>query len=382
MPPLPTTFDEPTLELIASLQRRQKDLLEFQIPRLAECQGPVSLQQDLADELRDDITVFAEQVEELDVLVGDQKGEKNRRELRQTTAEFKNTLTSVRKDARSALLASKRTIDSRNKSNRDELLQSSSTREKPNLSEKNKEDLLMKATDEVTDTLRRTVMMMQGELEKSVLSSQMLGITLSRPQDYQSTAALKSTSGTHDMLANVMDTSRILITALEKSDWLDRILIIAGFGFFLLVVLFILKQRIVDRSIRMAFWWTRFIPDFSSDLELLKEEKQVTLSQASSALSTTIAVSSTLLSTTIPILASSVSKIASTAVAEPPLPPPVEPGERLPSGGESLEDLESTIPDAESEPSDVAPDEAPEPDTSDQPDFVDSASHEELHDEL
>jgi protein transport protein SEC20 len=75
-----------------------------------------------------------------------------------------------------------------------------------------------------------------------------------------------------------MSASKQLITILEKSDWLDRMLLIAGLGFFFLVVLFILKQvscpslcvymynngilkRIVDRGLRIAFWWTRFLPD-------------------------------------------------------------------------------------------------------------------------
>jgi protein transport protein SEC20 len=68
----------------------------------------------------------------------------------------------------------------------------------------------------------------------------------------------------HDTLNTIMDTSKQLIIALEKSDWLDRLLILSGLGFFLLVVLFILKQRIVDRGLRIAFWWTRFLPDVKS----------------------------------------------------------------------------------------------------------------------
>jgi len=37
------------------------------------------------------------------------------------------------------------------------------------------EDALMKANNDVTEALRRTVNLMQGELERSVLSTQMLG---------------------------------------------------------------------------------------------------------------------------------------------------------------------------------------------------------------
>jgi protein transport protein SEC20 len=75
-----------------------------------------------------------------------------------------------------------------------------------------------------------------------------------------STASLKATSTTHDILTGLLGASKQLVTALEKADWLDRLLIFAALAFFVLVVLFILKQRIVDRGLRIAFWWTRFLP--------------------------------------------------------------------------------------------------------------------------
>jgi protein transport protein SEC20 len=39
-----------------------------------------------------------------------------------------------------------------------------------------------------------------------------------------------------------MGTSKQLIVALERSDWLDRMLILSGIMFFSVIVLFILKQ--------------------------------------------------------------------------------------------------------------------------------------------
>lgn len=89
-----------------------------------------------------------------------------------------------------------------------------------------------------------------------------------------------------------MSTSKQLITALEKADWLDRLLILASLGFFVLVVLFILKQRIVDRGLRVVLWWTRFVPDFSGDAALLASEKGVRkASTLASAVSATTAAS-------------------------------------------------------------------------------------------
>ncbi len=92
---------------------------------------------------------------------------------------------------RSALLASKRAIDSKASSNREELLRSSVLKQSKSPGGKStyvdqslsleirsfyrREDVVMKARSDVTDALRRTMTLMQSELEKSVLSTQMLG---------------------------------------------------------------------------------------------------------------------------------------------------------------------------------------------------------------
>ena len=41
---------------------------------------------------------------------------------------------------------------------------------------------------------------------------------------------------------------------------------------FFMVVLFILKKRILDKGLKVALFWTRFVPDFSADEKLLKGE--------------------------------------------------------------------------------------------------------------
>jgi protein transport protein SEC20 len=140
----------------------------------------------------------------------------------------------------------------------------------------------MRANNDVTEALRRTVGLMQGELEKSVLSYQMLGWPLNPTPVYllisyiadESSANLRSTSSAHDTLSFVMGTSKQLITALEKSDWLDRMVILASLLLFLVVVAFILKQRIFDRGMRLAFWWTRFLPSDAGWKDLEKELTQ------------------------------------------------------------------------------------------------------------
>jgi len=92
----------------------------------------------------------------------------------------------------------------------------------------------------VTDKLRETMRLMQQELDKSMLSSQMLE---------QSTATLNLTSNQHTTYSSLLSTSKALISSLEKGDVLDRVIIGAAFLFFVFCVLLILKRRVLDRGV-------------------------------------------------------------------------------------------------------------------------------------
>jgi protein transport protein SEC20 len=63
MPPIPSTLDEDVRAQLESLERRQKDLQTFQIPRLRSFDGALATQQQYAAELREDIEAFARQLE-------------------------------------------------------------------------------------------------------------------------------------------------------------------------------------------------------------------------------------------------------------------------------------------------------------------------------
>ncbi|KAG2353586.1 hypothetical protein BDR07DRAFT_1454463 [Suillus spraguei] len=300
MPPIPTTIDAEALSLIESIERHYNDLSTFQIPRLRTCTGPLATQQAWAAEVRDDIEGLARQIEELVVLVDDHRTERAKRELRRRAEVFRDSLVNLRKDSRAALLASKRAIDAQSRSQREELLRSPAIREKSTSTsgEKVNEDALMKANHDVTEALQRTMGLMQKELERSVLSTQLLE---------SSTATLRSASTTHDTLDLILGTSKHLITALEKTDWLDRILIISGLVFFGLVVLFILKQRIIDRGLRIAFFWTRLLPSSGSSTHAVVQK-------AGDVITATVTAATTATSA---VLASSISSQDSGANIDP-----------------------------------------------------------------
>lgn len=113
-----------------------------------------------------------------------------------------------------------------------------------------------------------------------------LGLILQRLD--ASTATLRSTSSTYDALDNILITSKQLVIALEKADRMDKLLIMAGLAFFFLVVLFVLKQRVIDRGIRIALFWTRFIPRKAKTVEGVLERGDLKVTSGATSVATSV----------------------------------------------------------------------------------------------
>ncbi|KAF8753424.1 Sec20 protein [Rhizoctonia solani] len=179
-------------------------------------------------------------------LAEDQEREIERVQVKQWVNELYDELSRIKSDSRAALLASKRAIDSDARSRRDELLGSAALQQKraakPKLTS-NAPHKLMAASDDVTEALRRTTRLMQQELERSVLSTQML---------QESSKTLRSTTDVYVNLDNLMDVSQVLIKALQRADWMDRIIIGLSFTVFLLTMAYIVKRRVLDRVVTVA----------------------------------------------------------------------------------------------------------------------------------
>ncbi|CAD6577868.1 MAG: hypothetical protein TREMPRED_002054 [Tremellales sp. Tagirdzhanova-0007] len=116
----------------------------------------------------------------------------------------------------------------------------------PSQTEMGGDDALQTKTNEVTDALRRTSSLMQAELERSVLTVQMLD---------GSTNTLQLTQTLYDTYHHLLLSSNTLIKALERADWTDRLLILAALVLFLLVVGWILKRRVLDKVTGGIGWW-------------------------------------------------------------------------------------------------------------------------------
>ena len=63
MAPIPARLTDEVQSLIASIERRYKYISETSVPELRKCTGPVSLQQRLAEDVREDTVTLARQIE-------------------------------------------------------------------------------------------------------------------------------------------------------------------------------------------------------------------------------------------------------------------------------------------------------------------------------
>lgn len=109
----------------------------------------------------------------------------------------------------------------------------------------------MTASTDITNGLRRTLALMQQELDRSVLSNQLLE---------DSSNSLRMTGEQYSTFANLLNTSKAIINSLERADTLDRLLILAALVLFGLVCAWIIKRRVLDRGLRIFSLASRLIP--------------------------------------------------------------------------------------------------------------------------
>lgn len=137
------------------------------------------------------------------------------------------------------------------------------------------DDALMQATSDVTEGLRRTLQLMQQEVDRSMTSNELLGknerradtqprsggtrLTNSRAHQYASvwtaesqTQTMQLTSDQYSTLSSLMNTSKNLITTLERSNILDRLVLFGAFAFFAAVCAHIFKKRVIDRGVHVV----------------------------------------------------------------------------------------------------------------------------------
>ncbi|ORY35630.1 Sec20-domain-containing protein [Naematelia encephala] len=245
---------------LAGIRRRLTDLQTFQLPRLSSCAGPLDLHRELAEEMRGDMEGVRQSIDLAREIAEGRPRSDEREEILERCDLLESELASLRISYRRGLLDSKRQIASRARSRRHELRTLSSSTipqsEAEVIEQKNQatsrptdmggDDALQSKTNAVTDALRRTTTLMQAELERSVLSVQMLD---------QSTSTLRLTQTLYDTYTSLLTTSSRIIKSLERADAWDRALILAALILFLLCCGWVIKRRVLDRVVGGLGWW-------------------------------------------------------------------------------------------------------------------------------
>ncbi|WVQ74889.1 hypothetical protein IAR50_004496 [Cryptococcus sp. DSM 104548] len=254
MPPIPPSSSLP------GIFRHLNDIRTYQLPRLSSPSGvplPTQLFEELVEELRVDLEGVRRGLEREKEMIafgaGGQEDEARidgaEREYQELKSLFRHAVVQAKKNmavrhARSQVLPQK-------ESEKDDLVKKTTP-----INEKGTarsaadlgvggDDELQTKTNEVTSALRRTTALMQTELERSVLSVQMLE---------SSTQTLTLTQTLHETYTSLLTSSHTLIQTLSRADTLDRYIILASLLFFLLVCGWIVKRRVLDKALG-AGWW-------------------------------------------------------------------------------------------------------------------------------
>ncbi|GAA5827236.1 hypothetical protein JCM5353_007989 [Sporobolomyces roseus] len=232
-----------------------QDLQDYQLPQLQDSGNLQSTTRESHEELvkgvRNELAGVRRDLDELKLDVEDLVRTKERQAGFYHLNALQEQLDQCTKFYRVAVVQSKRQLDALlHYSNRDELFASSGAgggRDSPAPGGDRKgqsgDDALMSATSDVTEGLRRTLQLLQSEVDRSLVSNELLE---------QQTSTLSSTTNSYSRLSSLLSTSKTLITSLERADVLDRLLLFFAFSFFVGVCSYIFKKRVVDRGIRVA----------------------------------------------------------------------------------------------------------------------------------
>ncbi|OZJ02006.1 hypothetical protein BZG36_04865 [Bifiguratus adelaidae] len=219
------------------LRQRHQEASET-ISRLEHLHGHIVIQQELVALVRDQLRDIEFQTATLRQIAEMQDHTSDRIDLLHQVDEFEHALKSLQVASRRAVLASKRNVERQAQLDRQSLFSSSDLKQR-----KKPQGNALQTSTNITESLQRTQLLMQQEIEKSAESARESTHTLQK--------ALKE-YGNLDALLNL---SKQVIGSLEQGDWMDRMLLLFGLLFFSLVVAYIIKRRTWDVGMSMLGWF-------------------------------------------------------------------------------------------------------------------------------
>ncbi|KAI8378982.1 Sec20-domain-containing protein [Blakeslea trispora] len=246
-----------------------------QIERLDQVDS-ITVQKEVADLIKSTLRRLEQDIEAVKHLADEQDRETTKLSVLNRLGEYENQFRQLQVNARQSILRSKKKVDDEEKKNREALFgigrtDGKSFTEQYELKQRGvqrgkHDEAVLRASSDVTEALKRTSTLMQQELEKSTLSASMLA---------ESSKTLSSTFTEYQNFGSLVHISKRVITQLEASDWLDRMLVLFGLLLFSSVVLYIIKKRTWDVGISWFSWLT--------------QTKKSSYPQATSTLTTTVA---------------------------------------------------------------------------------------------
>ena len=157
---------------------------------------------------------------------------RERAELIERLKEKKVHLKKLEIRLKQAILQAKRNANENDVRDREELLRGGNVKQRNHFG---KEDSALKASIEVTKTMKQTLAQINQQIERNT----QIGM-----QFESSSNVLRRTKETYGTFQAVLGKSKNILHKLNQRDRMDKLLITFAFIVFLLVVLFIIKQRI------------------------------------------------------------------------------------------------------------------------------------------
>lgn len=244
--------------------RHSSDEIFALTARLRNSTGSASTHDNLIASIRESIQVLEKDLEYANTFVEDEDDMETRQEQKLMVLIYMDDLSTHRRLYRKAVLEARKNLETTKKA--EHLLLISATESKASeeiatINQHNKaarrsrrdEDTsssVLSASSDVTSELRKTHALMSEELSKSALSQELLA---------QSSSTLTALGEEYTAFGAILNGSKRLLKELENADRTDQLWIWGSFGFFCVVVAWILYRRILSRPVNALIWTGSFM---------------------------------------------------------------------------------------------------------------------------
>ncbi|KAI9104757.1 Sec20-domain-containing protein [Phlyctochytrium arcticum] len=202
---------------------------------LGESNGPMTAIVQQNDAIRNNMKTLEKMIENLRYTAEEQDRPSDTQAILDRLDYHVEQLKHLQLAHRKANLSAKRNMERMAVQERSELLKGSVDERQLRMRKMHDEGTLAKASSELTRSLQQAVEMMSTEVGRSAEVNKAFE---------ESTRVMSQTVGEYHAFSSILQTSRQLVTKLQRRDWTDRLLLMFGLVVFSLTVLSILRRRL------------------------------------------------------------------------------------------------------------------------------------------